>query len=256
MLINDTDALARQRRLGEMEIVDDQMLAWIRNELMFSECIDDPDTSPLLTMKKIGTPMIHSEMERRLKKLNPNLTFEWSGVCIGVSQAKVAKLLMPDGTKRTIFTYDSGMMPERSTWRSVTKWLPDPFYKPNRFDEDIKDWEVKPRSDDDIAELMDGLGIPYVRSTEGSNPSWSEVKDTNHWWLYFELVRKDENSGRAGWIKEVVPVGESVRGYRTCALMCVAAGVITAQQAEKAFGSDNTPEWKQHTGKGPITRPW
>lgn len=256
MLINDTDVLARHRRMGELEVADDEVRGWIANELLFSECVDDPETSPLLTMKKIGNPLLHHEMESRLQRLNHKLSFHYTGIIINGNSAKEARLSLPDGTYRVIFRYDAGVMPERSTWRSVVKWIPDPDYEPGPNDEDVNDWEVAPRSDDDIAEIMDGLGVAYVRTEGGSNPAWSEVKDTNYWWVYFELKRKDENAGRVGWLREVVPTGESVRGYRTCALMSVAAGVITTTQAETAFGSDNTPEWKQHTGKGPLTRPW
>lgn len=271
MLINDTDALARNQRMLALDVADDEAANWIKQELQFSEFTDDPDTSPLNTVKKIGQPMMHTEMERRLQKMIPGLRFEWTSVNITGTQAKRAYIVVPDSQlspfelfylpsdqrgKKTVFTFDSGMMPERSMWRSMVKWIPDPTYKPNPYDEDLKEWEVIPRSDDDIAELMDGLGIQYVRTTEGSNPGWSEVKDTNYWWVYYELKRKDEDAGRAGWIRCVVPTGERIRGYRTCVLMCVAAGLISPTQAEQIVGSDNTPEWKQNTGKGPRTRPW
>lgn len=259
LLINDTDALARQRRWSEMESTEEQMAAWMRRELMFSECIDDPDTSPLNTMRKYGKPMAHSEMEKRLLKLNSNLHFVWSNINITGTQAKYAYLKTGKAAPNDLvqlFGYDSGMMPERSMWRSEVIWIPDPKHRASKFDDDIRDFEPIPRSDDDIAEIMDMLGVVYERTAEGSNPSWGAVKDTNYWWVYFDLKRKTETSGRAGWERHVRPVAESIRGWRTCVLKCVHAKVITAAQAEREFLNDNTPEWKQHMGRGPFTRPW
>lgn len=259
MLINDTDALARQRRWNEFEVADEQMSVWMRRELLFSECIDDPETSPLNTMRKYGKPMMHSEMERRLLKLNPNLHFEWSSVNITGTQAKFAYLktgkAAPDD-KLSLFGYDSGMMPERSMWRSEVIWVPDSTHRISKFDDDMRDWEPIPRKDSDIAEIMDMMGVQYVMTDEGSNPSWGDVKDTNYWWVYFDLRRKTDSSGRAGWERHVRPIAESNRGWRTCVIKCVHMKVISASQAEREFLNDNTPEWKQHMGHGPITRPW
>lgn len=258
LLINDTDALARQARWAEIESSDEQITNWLKRESLFSECVDDPDTSPLLTVRKIGTPMSHVEMERRLCKLNPSLKFTWTGIFAGVnrSEAKWCNQVMPDGTLRQLYSFDSGMLPERSVWRSVTKWVLDPNYKQGPFDEDLKDWEVVPRSDADIKQLLNDLQIPYTDDPSQSNPPWSEVKDTPHWWIFYEFERRDEHAARPGWIRIVEPVGELTRGWRTCVLKCVALGLITTRQAEDEFLADNTPEWKQHTGKGRMTRPW
>jgi hypothetical protein len=75
-----------------------------------------------------------------------------------------------------------------------------------------------------------------------------------------EITRKDfssdPNALRPGWRRVTVPWGEAKRGWRTVLVRLIQAGLITPTQAEQEFGSDETPEWRQYTGKGEFTSPF
>ncbi len=75
-----------------------------------------------------------------------------------------------------------------------------------------------------------------------------------------EITRKDFSSDpealKPGWRRITVPWGEAKRGWRTVLVRLIQAGLITATQAEQEFGSDETPEWRQYTGKGEFTSPF
>jgi len=98
--------------------------------------------------------------------------------------------------------------------------------------------------------LMPERSIPRLREMEVPDPGWNHGKTRR---LDFS---QDEKALRPGWRKISIPWGESKRGWRTVLVRLIQAGVITVTQAETEFGSDETPEWRQHTGKGEFTTPF
>lgn len=60
----------------------------------------------------------------------------------------------------------------------------------------------------------------------------------------------DPDAVKPGWRRILIPWGEHRRGWRTVLVRLIQAGLITTNQAEVEFGSDETPEWRHHTGKG------
>ena len=98
--------------------------------------------------------------------------------------------------------------------------------------------------------LMPERSIPKLRELEVPDTGWdhSKTKRTD--------FAKDTAALRPGWRKVTVPWGEAKRGWRTVLVRLIQAGLITTTQAETEFGSDETPEWRQYTGKGEFTSPF
>lgn len=98
--------------------------------------------------------------------------------------------------------------------------------------------------------LMPERSIPRLREMEVPDPSWNHAKTRR------TDLPKHEGSLRPGWRKISIPWGEAKRGWRTVLVRLIGAGLITVTQAEEEFGSDETPEWRQYTGKGAFTTPF
>lgn len=96
--------------------------------------------------------------------------------------------------------------------------------------------------------LMPERSIPRLRTLEVPEPSVTHIDRKD--------LSSDPTALRPGWRKIVVPWGEKTRGWRTVLVRLIGAGLITVTEAENEFGSDETPEWRQHTGKGEFTTPF
>lgn len=96
--------------------------------------------------------------------------------------------------------------------------------------------------------LMPERSIPRLREMEVPDPSFTHVDRKD--------FPKDPDALKPGWRRILIPWGEYKRGWRTVLVRLIQSGVITPQQAEMEFGSDETPEWRQHTGKGEYTTPF
>tara|TARA_R110000868_G_scaffold153995_1_gene379980 strand:+ start:573 stop:1172 length:600 start_codon:yes stop_codon:yes gene_type:complete len=99
--------------------------------------------------------------------------------------------------------------------------------------------------------LMPERSVAKVKVLEVPDPSFSMIdrKDMP------DLV-KNPNALRPGWRRVAVPWGEQTRGWRTVLVRLIQIGLISTESAEKEFGSDETPEWRQGTGKGDYTTPF
>ena len=96
--------------------------------------------------------------------------------------------------------------------------------------------------------LMPERSIPKIRTMEVPDPTFTHLDRKD--------MPKDPGALRPGWRRVQIPWGESKRGWRTVLVRLIQAGAITVTQAETEFGSDETPEWRQHTGKGEFTTPF
>ncbi len=99
--------------------------------------------------------------------------------------------------------------------------------------------------------LMPERSIPRIRTMEVPDVNWDHSKTKR---IDFNFA--DEEALKPGWRKISIPWGESKRGWRTVLVRLIQAGLITVTQAETEFGADETPEWRQHTGKGEFTTPF
>lgn len=251
MIINDTPQIEKNlaERLNENQLA--SLQTWIDEQTVFSKAVDDPATSPLATMNKIGKPMSHVELERKLKTLAPSLKFIWGE--FGTIHKKMVRIL-PDGETQDLMIYNTGMMTERSIWRHKIVWLPDPKYKPSSRDND-EFYEWVPRTEQESARLFSDIGVDFAFNDDPVRWSPNGHKDP-FGAIYGKWQLKDPNVRGPGWIKHLEPLGEQQRGWRSVLVRLVASGVLTTAQVESNFGNDNTPEWKQHMGFGPATRPW
>jgi hypothetical protein len=233
MIIVDSIKRAEQIAFKHYESEQERYSAWLNEHSQLCRYNDDPATSPLEAGNKIGKPMLHVELERRLAKLNPRLHFQWGPLN---DHHKLMCVVLPNGQLLQLFTYPTGAIPERSIFRKCEEWVTDPDYVPSPGDVDRADWEW----------------VPAEGCTSGFIPDHTHPEAP----LYGKWARKDDNSGRAGWKKLTHAWGEHRRGWRTVLVSLVAKKLLTVQQAEDEFLADNTPEWARHTGKKDIFRPW
>ena len=96
--------------------------------------------------------------------------------------------------------------------------------------------------------LMPERSIPKLREMEVPEPNLTHIDRKD--------FSSDPEAIRPGWRKIQIPWGEKTRGWRTVLVRLIQDGLITVAQAELEFGSDETPEWRQHTGKGEFTTPF
>ena len=96
--------------------------------------------------------------------------------------------------------------------------------------------------------LMPERSLPRLRTMEVPDPTFTHIDRKD--------MPKDPAALRPGWRTITIPWGEAKRGWRTVLVRLVGAGLITVTQAEAEFGSDETPEWRQYTGKGDFTTPF
>lgn len=248
MLIVDSIKTAEQIAFKHYETEQERYAHWLEEHTQLAKFNDDPEISPLETSRKIGRPMLHTELERRLSKLNPRLVFVWGDLhahhkmmCIPYTNMD----LVPDLVKKLdplyglqkLFVYPTGAIPERSIWRRKEEYVPDPYYVPRPGDIDRSDWEWVPIPGHEAQHKRDGHLDPVARFH-------------GHW------QRKSNTSGRAGWNKVTHAWGEYRRGWRTVLISLVKLGLLSTQQVEDEFLADNTPEWAKHMGKRNIYRPW
>ena len=133
-----------------------------------------------------------------------------------IKKKKILSVPAPDGSQILSMVYESERMPERSIMSRNLRDVPD-FSQTKLERKDLPKHEYVP-----------GEGFVW-----------------------------DKSKPLPGMKRISVPWREDVRGWRAILLGLIKAGFITVAQAEKEFyGADNTPEWKQGTGKGPTTRPW
>ncbi len=251
MIINDSPQIAKNLARKMSDENQAILQKWLDDQTCFSNAVDDPDTSPLATMQKIGRPMSHNQLEAKLKKLAPDLMFIWGDIH---GYAKKMARTLPDGTVQDLMIYNTGILPERSIWRSEIKYLPDPDYKPGKGDNN-KFYEWVPRPQSETADLFRDLGVDYA--FDDKPVAWNaDGHKQPYGGLYGKWALKDPGVRGPGWKRHVEPLGEKRRGWRTVLVRLVGEGVLTVSQVVKEFGNDNTPEWKQHMGYGAFTRPW
>lgn len=246
MLIIDSARAEWQQAYKHYDSERERYAKWLDQHSMLCRYNDDPTTSPLSAARKIGKPMLHTEMEMRLKKLNPQLTF--MGGPINTEHKVICRPWRHGDPPRTLdindpfrdlvklFVYPKGSLPERSIWRECDEWVPDPSYVPTTGDVNKADWDWVP---------LKGHESKFI-----AEPTHPNAGKHGHW------QRKADNAGRAGWKKLKHAWGEKKRGWRTVLVNLVKLGLLTVSQVENEFLSDDTPEWARHTGKKNVFRPW
>ncbi len=96
--------------------------------------------------------------------------------------------------------------------------------------------------------LMPERSIPRIRTMEVPDPMFTHVDRKD--------FSSDPEALKPGWRRVQIPWGESKRGWRTVLVRLIQAGLLSAEETEREFGADQTPEWHQYTGKGEFTSPF
>lgn len=246
MLVVDSQKTIDLLTAKQFESEQERYAKWLDEHTRLAQYNDDPTTSPLAAARRIGKPMLHTDLERKLAKLNRKLCFmggdlnshhKW--LCIDVPDPRRAIISPNDpfAFVTKLFLYPTGAIPERSIFRQKDEWVVDPTYIPKPGDVNRADWEWVPRKGEENKFRVDGWRFP------DSSP-------------YGKWKRKDDNVGRAGWKKVSHAWGEYKRGWRTVLINLVKLNLLSVHQVEDHFLSDDTPEWARHTGKKDIYRPW
>lgn len=227
MLVKDESVNARHADMGAAEAERAKTLAWLQEQTKDSIYVSDDDNSPTNFERQLGTPLHHSVVETKLKKLNHHLFFEAHPFN---NTKRIMLKELPNGTNRKIMVYEAGMIPEHSIMQAVIKETLHPDVVRSKFHIDRKDLtkhEIK----------------PHEFNEDGTLRELGEVI-----W--------DDTVPQVGIERTKIPWAERVRGYRTMLMILVHAGAITRHQAEKEFGSANRAEWAGHMGKREKTTPW
>lgn len=96
--------------------------------------------------------------------------------------------------------------------------------------------------------LLPERSIPRLRVMEVPDPSFTGASHLD--------LPSDPDALKPGWRRVTIPWGEAKRGWRTVLVRLIQSGLISPTAAEAEFGSDETPEWRQYTGKGEFTSPF
>jgi|SRR5579883_2784268 len=216
MLIVDSQVAPRLAAGNFREQKVDQLQKWIEDQTANAIYLKDDDLSPANIERQFGQKLSATELETKLKKINPNLIFET--IVENPGHKRLSELRR--GEKVIICTYPNGIIPEHSFMRVKEEVVQDMnFYNSTTatFHLDRKD-------------------LPKHEFVEGEGIKWDGLP--------------------LGFKKVLIPWGEYLRGWRTVLIRLVEAGAATPTQVEKIFGSDNRPEWAAHMGKQNIELPW
>lgn len=242
--------LLAQREKDEAE---EARLRWIEKQEALAMFNESDDNNPFDDARRMGTVMATPEFERRLLKLNRNIVFRWG------TKSRDHKWLMirKGNTVEKFCTYPSPTIPERSLFRRNMEVKYDQRYgRPhlpggvatNRLDHDLANWEWMPADMELCINLNARAGTKFT--LKQMQEAWEPNGQGIGRWVCLD------RSALPGMKKVTLPFGEFKRGRNTVLLRLVKAGHLMVDQVEREFGGDDTPEWKGHTGKGAVVRPW
>lgn len=252
MLIIDERKAELARQLKSAEAAAEARKNWIEREDALSKYIDK-DNSPFDDARRFGKIMMASDFEARLQKLNPNILFRF-GLNLQITNSKW--MMIRKGNKvENLLCYPFPVLPERSLWRRQEVVRPMQEYgRPhlpggmamNKLDYPSKKWVPV---DQELANNLNAAADTNF-SLAQMQAAWAPDGQGIGRWIY------EDESKLPGMERKVLPFGELLRGWRTCALILVREGHLTPMQVEREFLADDTPEWRGNIGRGPKTRPF
>jgi hypothetical protein len=211
----------RHDEQARKEAYQDQVRRWVAEQTANAVYLNDHSQSPANAERQLGRPMSAAELERRLKRVNPNLHFEVNPYN---TTKKAVYRILPNQKKVFICAYENGTMPEYSVFRVKEEEIVQPDFLFGRGHLDRKD-------------------LPAFEHKEDSENPLGKIEF-------------DPTAEKPGFKKVQLPWGEAVRGWRTVTIRLVEAELATPTQIEKEFGSSNRAEWARHMGKQNISLPW
>jgi len=120
MLVKDSEAIEKARKLAKLEAYREMIENWARLEAANCQYLLDERTDPTFIPGRIGTPMTHEELERKVRRLVPGMQFIY-GPLTEVKGTKKMALTGADGAEIWSCVYNTGMLPERSIMARVSK---------------------------------------------------------------------------------------------------------------------------------------
>lgn len=233
MLIVDSVVAPRLVRGAKEESKAETIQNWVKEQTANVVYIREHDLSLANADRQMGQKFWPSELEARLKKLNPNLLFEVNS--FNPTKKALYHVRRGEG-KHFICAYENLVMPEHSIMKVKEEVIQDLNY---------------------IRQGADGIPRMHL---DRKDLSTEQVKYATaiHRGADGELVEpeKDPNAIPIGFKKVLVPWGEYVRGWRTVTIKLVEAKVATPTQIESIFGADDRASWAKHMGKQDIRLPW
>lgn len=227
MLIKDELTLARHDALTAQEAEVDKILTKIRKLRETSALLENPDVDPTNAERQFGRALHHTEVEKRLARLNANLVFtphphNPTKRCIYVKQ--------PTGELQYLFVCEAGLVPENSVMsiRAHDELTPDALKL---------GWKV------DKADVPKHEVIPHEITDDGVVNRVGEVKF-------------DKGALLPGRERLESAHNEIQRGYRTVLLRLILGGYITETGAEREFGTQDKAAWAGGLGRRTKQTPW
>lgn len=227
MLIKDEQTQHKHEFLGAQEAEADKILHKIAKLRETAALLENPDVDPTNPERQLGRSLHHTEVEKRLTRLNPNLVFTPHPQN---STKRCIYLKHPTGELSYLFVCEAGNVPENSimTIRQHDELTPEAL-RPG--------WKVQK------ADIPKHEVIPHEITDDG------EVKRVGS-------VVFDRGALLPGRERLESAHNELVRGYRTVLLRLILGGVITETGAEREFGSQNRSSWAAGLGRRTKVTPW
>jgi len=220
--IIDADRKEINREIIRQEIAKEQFTNWANLQAENSEYLDGTIADPTNALARLGRPLTATQLEGKLKKLNPALEFIWEYGAIRVPRRVVC--VVEQGIRKELFPFEAGLMPERSVMVPVRKEIPDATH----FSRSAGVLAHLNRRDAPKSEFVPGTGL--VWDTRDNTPF--------------------------GFKQVTIPWSEKIRGWRTVVLRLIILGLLQPASVARTFGDDYTPEWAAGLGKRDIKRPW
>ncbi len=247
MLVKDEAKLGQHAAMRRRENQRQQIAEWVDRQEEQAQFVDSPDIGALDTMKKMGKIMMVPEFEARLKRMLPNIVFVGKPGFPG----RKAKYPTPGGEWVDLGSYHADWLPERTIREPIEQFVPIDRKALSDSTAPVMDIDLSnrpkrawvPIDDPEIAEFV-GLTVDQMKAL------WEpDGKGAGQW---VDLEPDESYKGR----KITIPGKIKRKGWRAPLVCCVKLGLATPTEVENHFGLENTVEWKQHLGRGPMIVPW
>lgn len=217
MLINDTPALERNIQGKLIDKATEDIQKGFQDYFKNCPYIGDPVKDPTNLLIRMGKPLKYQDLEKKLKKLNPSLTFKHhpTNTSLRICYFKDGHVCYDKG-------YEPGApMAQQSTLARLYEDTYDPSY-------------------------IRGIGKNIIQRAD-----LPDLVETSEGVFGFAPGAKIP-----GTIRKEQPGREVNRGWQTVLILLMLRGQLDLAATERAFDIAFTAEWKGHTGKGAVTTPW
>jgi len=141
MFVKDSQKIEEHKQFLLVEKERDAARQWLEKEEAASVFLLDEKTDPTNLEARQGRPMHTDYLEEKLKKMNPNLVFEFVDKKDGRVPSHRRVCIIENNQKKTLFPYEYGVIYERSLMCRNIQEIIDPDVKSlNRKDLPKNEW--------------------------------------------------------------------------------------------------------------------